>query len=120
MAVLMADRSLSVRHRSPGTLDSHGDVVGGAWGAVQGPWPGRAHEGPNGAWTLAVDEAAWPVLAGDIIVQPDNGRQWIATTAQLMQNNLDSSVNYVRVDALERVGTNTEPPMTPTPTTRAG
>jgi len=84
-----------------------------------GPWPGRAWEGPSGAWTLAVDEAGWPVLAGDIIVQPDTQQQWIVTGAQVMRNNLDDTVNYVRVDALERVGPNTEPPMTPTPTTRA-
>lgn len=119
MAVLMADRNLAVRKRGAGALDGHGEPVGGAWGTMLGPWPGRAREAADGGWTLAVDPAGWPLSAGDLVVDAGTGQSWIARGTALLTNNLDSTVNYVRVDAQERVGAATEVVTSPQPTTHA-
>ena len=118
MAVLMASRNLAVHKRGPGVLDAHGEPVGGAWDGPQyGPWPGRATEQSDGAWALAVDPDAWPLKAGDMVVDVDRQQRWLVIAATLLTNNLDSSVNYVRVDAREREGAATEVPSAPPPTT---
>jgi hypothetical protein len=116
----MPDRPLGVRRRGPGARDAHGEPTGGAHGPLFGPWPGAAREGADGSWSLRVDPQAWPVTAGDLVVNPDTGDSWLVRSAALLRNNLDSTVDYVRVDAMERIdATSTEVPINPPPTTHA-
>jgi len=118
MGVLMADRALAVRRRGPGVKDSHGVPVGGAWGPTLGPWPGAARE-VGGGWTLRVDPASWPLKAGDLVVDANGGGSWLVRSARLMRNARDPVVDYVRVEAAERIGANTEVAANPEPTTYA-
>lgn len=117
MAVLLADRFLGVRRQTLPVADAHGDLPGGAWAALSGPWPGRAEEGddvPAGeiggrVWLMGVDPRGWPVRRGDLIVDPGEGMEWLVTTARLICNNADPVVDYVRVEAHLREGDSTRP-----------
>jgi hypothetical protein len=110
MAVLLANTMLSVRVRNDGAKDAHGTWVRGTWGAVSGPWPGRAREhGSDGAWSLAVDPAGWPLRAGDLVIEAGSLREWLVITADLLTNSEEPDVNYIRVDAHERKTGSTEP-----------
>lgn len=112
MAVLVANRSLGLRRRTAAGVDGHGDPVGFTWGAMAGPWPGRAEELPDAemggvggrTWVLALDPAAWPVQQGDMAVDPATSQEWLVTSADLLRNNADPSVDYIRVEAHARVG----------------
>jgi hypothetical protein len=110
MAVLLANRSLGVRHRTVAGQDEHGYVYTSGWGALVGPWPGRAEEGPDApigeiggrTWVLAVDPQAWPVEQGDLVVEVVNGEPvttWLVLSADLLRNNADARVDYVRIKA---------------------
>lgn len=117
MAVLMADRQLGVRHRGAAVTDAHGDRVGGDWGALAGPWPGRAAEGPDvppglpggRRWVLAVDPAAWIVLQGDMVVDVDSGQEWLVLSADLLSNTVIGDVDYIRIEAHLRTADGTKP-----------
>lgn len=117
MAVLLTDRRLGVRRQTVPAPDAHGDLPGGAWGPLIGPWPGRGEEGddvPAGGiggrvWLMGVDPQGWPVRRGDLIVDPDTGEEWLVTTARLIRNNADPVVDYVRVEAHLREGGSTRP-----------
>jgi hypothetical protein len=113
MAVLLTNASLGVRRRGTTTTDSHGMPVGGAYGALQGPWPGLVTEQADGAWRLGLDPAAWPVRAHDLVVESGGAaRQWLVLTAELLQNvaaDAAGRVDWVRVTAQERVTGGTEP-----------
>jgi hypothetical protein len=119
MGVLMADRMLGIRRRTPGALDAHGEPGASDWGPLIGPWPGSASEAADGGWNVSVDPQGWPLAAGDLVVEPAAARSWLVTGADLLVNTIDPTVDYVRVDARERAGTHTEVPATPQPTTRA-
>lgn len=118
MAVLLANRSLGVRHRAAGAPDAHGEPQAASWAAMGGPWPGRAEEGPDVAemgaaggrtWVLAVDPAAWPLHQGDLVVEPSTGATWLVTTADLLTNNASPDIDYIRVEAHARTGASTRP-----------
>jgi hypothetical protein len=109
MVVLMADRELGLIRRDAGPLDAHGDAPVQGRSVLAGPWPGRARLETDGSWTLAVDIAAWPMEERDIILDPVNGIEWVAVTVQPLRNTMDSSVDYVRVTALIREGTDSTP-----------
>jgi hypothetical protein len=111
MGVLMADRQLGIVRREYGAADAHGDVaVVEGRGTLQGPWPGRARQESDGTWTLAVDAKAWPVAQRDLITDPYSGDEWTVTSATLLRNALDPVVDYVRITAAGRTGTDTTPP----------
>jgi hypothetical protein len=117
VAVLLPDRRLGVRRRNVTTADTHGDHYGAGWAGMVGPWPGRAVEGddvPYGqdggrAWLLAVDTAGWPVQQGDLVVDPGNALEWLVTSARLIRNNYSPDVDYVRVEAHQKVSSETRP-----------
>jgi hypothetical protein len=107
VSVLLADRTLGLRRQSSSGADGHGDRIGRTWGALEGPHPGRAEEQPDTVmhgtggrtWVIALDDRLWPVTQGDMIVDADSGVNWLVTSADLLRNNADPSVDYVRVEA---------------------
>ncbi|MFF4777536.1 hypothetical protein ACFY05_32235 [Microtetraspora fusca] len=107
MSVLLPDRQLGVRRREAPAVDAHGDAVGGGWGGLLGPWPGRAEESgdvpaglPGGrTWVLALDPAAWPVHQNDLVEDPRARMQWLVTSADLLKHNADPAIDYIRVEA---------------------
>lgn len=117
MAVLLPDRLLGVRHRAAPSVDGHGDRSAPSWGGIVGPWPGRAAEGPDvpvgdvggRSWIIALDSAAWPVLQGDLVAEPASAREWLVNSADLLSNNADASIDYIRVEAHIRVVNSTAP-----------
>jgi hypothetical protein len=112
MGVLMASTSLGVRRRAPEGYDAHGERTMGALGSLVGPWPGRARRQQDGSWHLAVDDAAWPLQERDVVVEvvaTGTGREWLVTAADVLRNTVDSTVDYVRVEAQERRPSGTEP-----------
>ncbi len=117
MAVLLSDCRLGVRHGAPMTTDGHGDRSEPLWGALKGPWPGRASQGPDvpvgqpggRTWVLAVDPAAWPMLQGDLVYDPDGRREWLTLSADLLTNNADPAIDYSRVEAHARTIASTFP-----------
>lgn len=88
-----------------------------SWGATVGPWPGRVSQGPDApigqpggrTWVLALDPAAWPLLQGDLVVDVGSGEQWLVTSADLLNNNADSAIDYIRVEAHTRIAASTAP-----------
>lgn len=118
MVVLLPDRMLAVRRRDQMVVDAHGSRVVSSWGALEGPWPGRAVEQgdvPLGdlsgrTWTLALDPAAWPLLPDDLVEEYEgDGRQWLVTSARLVRNSAAPDVDYVTVEAHIRVDGFTRP-----------
>ena len=110
MGVLMSDRWLGVIRRDEGPMDSDGDTPVEGRGPLLGPWPGRAREEQDGTWTIAVDAAAWPMEPRDLVIEPSTGTEWYVTTCQLLRNTLDPVVDYVRITAMVREGTDSTPP----------
>jgi hypothetical protein len=116
VVVWLANRRLGIRHAVPGPVAGHGDRPP-EWGAVAGPWPGRAEEGGDVAldevggrvWVLALDPAAWPVQQRDLVVDADSGQEWLVTWADLRTNNVASDADYVRVEAHARTQSGTRP-----------
>lgn len=109
MSVLLSNATLGVRRRvESGNRNEHGERILAGWGPVQGPAPGRVNERADGGWALGVDPGLWPIRQQDLIVATD-GRSWLVNTADLIQNNFDHRVDWVRVDALQRSVGGTEP-----------
>lgn len=114
MAVLIPNVSLGVVHRPDPTLDAHGWRLPAALGAPAGPWPGRVEEHADHLFVLALDPAAWPVIEADVVVESGgDSRTWLVTAADLLRNNADPTVDYVRVEGRLRVDGHTEPPGAP-------
>lgn len=117
MTVLLPERALGVRTQAVVT-DTHGHRLSGSWGALRGPWPGRAEQGadvaplrgPGGrTWVLALDPRAWPVRPGDLVEDPGSGERWLVTSADLLTHNADPAIDYVRVEAHTHTASGTLP-----------
>jgi hypothetical protein len=109
VSVLLPNASLGLRRRSAETYDDHGTPLPGALGAILGPFPGRLRERADGGWDIALDPALWPAGVNDLVVEDGTSRTWNVETAALLQNAADSTVDWIRVQALERKATSTEP-----------
>jgi hypothetical protein len=117
MSVLFANTSLSVQtyDRNLPEFDSHGQLYFATLEAPRGPWPGsvrppgRTLADEQGPQLLQLDPAAWPLLPRDLVIEPSTGDSWTVVTSQLMTNDLDPSVNYVRVQAHPRSEAGTLP-----------
>jgi hypothetical protein len=109
VSVLLPNTTLGVRRRAEQTTDDLGDVVQGDIGPLEGPWPGLATENADGRWRLGLDPAAWPVRQYDVVEEDGTGRSWVVQTSQLLTNSADPTVNWVRIDGLQRVTAGTEP-----------
>lgn len=105
MAVLYPDRVLGVRRRGL-VEDALGDLIPDAGpGDDAGAFPGRARELADGSWRLAVDPGLWPVREDDTVYDQGNGQAWVVRQADLLTNQVEKSIDYVRVVAAEiRVG----------------
>lgn len=108
VTVLLPNASLGVRRRVEGARNSHGQRVPAGWGPLVDPAPGRTNEGADATWRLGLDPGLWPVRQGDLVISLTGG-SWLVQTADLIQNNYDSTVDWVRVTALHRTGGGTEP-----------
>jgi hypothetical protein len=108
MAVLITNATVGIRRREF-TYDAHGTRVPGALGPVETPMPALVRERGDGGWTLSVDEALWPVREYDVLADADTGQEWLALVIDHLRNEVDDLVNYVRIDARERVAGATEP-----------
>jgi hypothetical protein len=45
----------------------------------------------------------------DLIVDPDRNLEWLVTSADLITNNADPSIDYVRVEARTHAAVGTSP-----------
>jgi hypothetical protein len=108
MAVLMVNARLGVRVRQVAATDPHGFPTPTGWGPAGTLLPGRVQEDQDGLWRLGVDPGLWPVRQGDLVVD-DTGTTWLVATADLLRNNVDPRVDWIRVTARERVAGGTEP-----------
>lgn len=107
--MILPNAALTVRRLADNpAVNAHGERMPDRYGAVEGFYPGRAHERADGGWAVGVDPHLWPIRAGDLILA-DDGRSWLVRTSNLIQNNYDSTVDWVRVDALHRGNGGTEP-----------
>lgn len=109
MSVLLPNATLGVRRRidTPGR-NAYGERLAAGWGEVVGPHDGRTNERADGGWNLGVDPACWPIRQGDLVVGLDGG-SWLVETADLVQNNYDSRVDWVRITAQRRTAGGTLP-----------
>lgn len=107
--MILPNATLTVRRivDNPGT-NAHGERVPAQWGMIEAFYPGRTKERADGGWALGVDPHLWPVRAGDLVIS-DDGRSWLTRTSNLITNSYDSTVDWVRVDALHRGNGGTEP-----------
>lgn len=109
MSVLLPNATLGVRRRSDATeRNSHGQRVPAGWGPVVGFRDGRTSENAQGTWNLGVDPDLWPVRKDDLVIDTA-GSSWLVVTADLIRNNYDSTVDWVRITANRRSGGGTEP-----------
>jgi hypothetical protein len=108
VSVLLPNTDLGLRRRTEGVRNAHGERVGGDWAPVGEFYPGRTNERADGGWALGVDPSLWPVRKDDLIVDRD-GTEWLVETSDLIRNNYDSRVDWVRVTGYQRTGTGTEP-----------
>lgn len=60
-------------------------------------------------WVLALDPSAWPVVQGDLVVEPSTGASWLVVSADLLTNNAAPDIDYIRVEAHARAGVFTRP-----------
>ena len=97
VAVILADGSYSVRHRThPATRNADGLPVLATPAGPVGPWPGAAHEIPGFAnnWSFRLDPRVWPLREGDLII--GGGRTWtVETRPALFINQAAPDVDYV-------------------------
>jgi hypothetical protein len=110
VAVILANCALTVARRAPVSHDASGYPIPGARQAAPPPLPGRMMERPDHSWMLAVDPALWPVREGDLVVEPSTGREWLVVSADLLTNEADPAVDYIRCETEVRVGSSTLPP----------
>ena len=108
MSVLLPNARLGLRRRVEGARDAHGDRVAAGWGPFHGPYDGRTNETSGGTWALGLDPALWPVRQGDLVVGATGG-SWLVQSSDLIRNNYDSTVDWVRVSAVHRTAMGTEP-----------
>ena len=109
MTVLLPNTRLGLRRRViEEARNSHGERVPAGWGQVVGLYDGRTNETAEGTWALGLDPALWPVRKDDLVIAP-SGAMWLVQTADLIQNNYDSYVDWVRVSGLLRSLGGTEP-----------
>lgn len=109
MSVLLPNARLGLRRRiNEQVRNEHGERVAAGWGGVVGLFDGRLNETAGGTWNLGLDPALWPVRQGDLAISSD-GAAWVIQTADLIQNNYDSTVDWVRATALRRSAGGTEP-----------
>lgn len=110
MSVLLPDSMLAVERQPQVAYDPGGYPIPGARAAVTDALPGRALERPDHSWVLALDPALWPVVEGDHVLDLVGGRSWLVVSADLLQNTIDPTVDYIRCEAEIRVGSSTRPP----------
>lgn len=109
MAVLLTNVSLGLRRRTDAAArNAHGERQRAGWGPVIGLHPGRMNETADAAWALGLDPALWPVRMGDLVIS-DSGASWLVQTSDLIQNNFDHRVDWIRVAALPRTSAGTVP-----------
>lgn len=108
MTVLLPNTTLGLRRRVEGARNAHGQRLPAGWGALSGFYPGRTNERADGTWALGLDPTLWPVRANDLVIATTGG-SWLVQTADLIQNNYDSVVDWIRVTALHRTNGATEP-----------
>lgn len=103
MSVLLPNATLGLRRQvwDNTARNAHGERLSGNWEPATALYGGRTNERADGGWSLAVDAALWPIKQGDMIVS-DTGAAWIVNTADLIQNNYDHTVDWVRIDGYER------------------
>lgn len=102
----MANRRLAVLPRTYAT-DTHGDRVPSGFGPQTPAYPGLAQiqgDSPLGqpggrTWVLDLDPTLDPVNQQDMVIDPDSGEQWNATSAQLIRNTLMPLLDHIRVEA---------------------
>jgi hypothetical protein len=58
---------------------------------------------------LALNPAEWPMTPGDMVVDVDSGQQWLTVEVDLLNNNADPEIDYIRAVAHIRAGVNTAP-----------
>lgn len=108
MSVLLPNALLGLRRRIDGARNAHGERVAAGWGPFEGPYDGRTNERADGTWALGLDPALWPVRENDLVISLTGG-SWLVRSSDLIQNNYDSVVDWVRVTGLQRVIGGTEP-----------
>jgi hypothetical protein len=108
VTVLMPNARLTVRRRTQGTRDAYGQRVNAGWGPLGAFHDGRTNETADATWNLGIDPALWPIRRDDLIIS-ESGGSWLVQTADLIRNNLDSYVDWVRVTAQHRSNGFTEP-----------
>ena len=109
VSVLLPNTRLGLRRRIEAARNSHGERTSSGWGGVVGLEPGRTNENADGTWGLGADPALWPVREGDLVIS-DTGASWLGRTSDLIQNNYDHTVDWVRITALPRTDGSTAPP----------
>lgn len=113
MVVLLTNTTLGVRRRvdNPGR-NEHGEKVRAGWTDMSTPLPGRTNEAADASWSLGVDPSLWPVREGDLIIATAGqhaGASWLVQTSDLIQNNYDHRIDWIRVSALRRAYGGTAP-----------
>lgn len=111
MSVLLANAMLGLRRRADkDERNSHGERVPQGWGTVVNGrlYEGRTRESSDGTWSLGLDDALFPVRQGDMVIS-STGLAWTVNTADLLTNNFDATVNWIRVAASKISVGGTEP-----------
>ena len=109
MAVLLADRSLTVRAKThPWARDARGVPMPAAEPVVEerGPHPGAAVEQADLSWALRLDPAVWPLRAGDEVT--DGTLTWVVAG----EPKLHQVPGVTAVDHIEATG-QLDPPRVP-------
>ena len=103
MAVLLTDGRYTLhRQPTPQTRDGHGLPVPGPAAPPAGPGDGASSRQADGAWTLRLDPALWPVSAGDTVTRAADGHRWVVTgTPRLHEVPGHPDVDYVAVTAVQ-------------------
>ena len=110
MTVLFPNAALTIEPATY-TRDGFGDTVAVPYagdGSDLVYLPGRVREDSTGMWQIGVDVSLWPVRVGDV-VRGDDGRRWSVQTSQLIRNEYDSYVDYIRVSGAELGAGGAEP-----------
>jgi hypothetical protein len=56
-----------------------------------------------------LDASLWPVYQGDLVEGVDDGSRWLVTSADLLTNNADGAIDYIRVEAHTNSPSGTSP-----------
>lgn len=109
MSVLLPNATLQLLRRGDETVDAHGAPVPGGFARPVGSCPGRKREDVEGMWMLGLDPDLWPVRSGDVVRDVDTDERWVVVRAEVLRNNYDSSVDWVRVTARQVTPAGVEP-----------